>query len=64
MNQKTAKLARKIKDMLDARDAGHLKRTADHFLSGLITAYGIMVDIDDVNEAMQHALNAADTPRR
>lgn len=49
------RLACKIDDMITEFEADALKRTVRDFISGLVSAYGIMAVISDADEAMNAA---------
>lgn len=51
------RIARKIDEMLQERARGELTRKADDFISGLVCAYGLVIEEPDVNRALQHALD-------
>jgi hypothetical protein len=52
-------VAAKIVDMQDRYERGELMKNSTHFISGLVCAYGILVGIDDPDEALEHARGAA-----
>jgi hypothetical protein len=55
----TKALADEIAQMLDLRSTGVLKRSADDFISGLIKAYSLVTDEDDLDQAQANALKEA-----
>lgn len=48
-------IAKKIVEMVEQLEAGKLKRTARDYISGMIAAYGILIDVDDHNAAYAQA---------
>jgi hypothetical protein len=62
MDAKLFSLASKINEMLQNRAAGKLKKSADDFISGLIKAYGILIDEDNQDRALEAALAMAQRP--
>lgn len=58
-DERVTALAVKIQEMLNLRAQGVLKRSADDFISGLIKAYAILLNVEDVRRAQALALERA-----
>jgi hypothetical protein len=50
-------IARKVREMLQRRQRGELKKTADDFISGLIEAYQLVLGLENVEEAYQRIMD-------
>jgi hypothetical protein len=50
------KIAKKVVEMLDLRDAGLLKRSGNDFISGLLAAYRVVTDSEVDDDVLLHSV--------
>jgi hypothetical protein len=49
-------IAAEIQEMITLRNKGHLKRSGDDFISGLIKAYALLINETDLDKAYTDAM--------